>query len=44
MGRTSRFVIAAVLSLSLAQVTARAEEEKFGEVNFPISCSPAAQG
>jgi hypothetical protein len=44
MRRTSHFLLAAALSLSLAQADARAEEEKFGEVNFPISCGPAAQG
>src|SRR6266700_1087280 len=31
------------LAIFLAQPAARAQEEKFGEVNFPISCSAAAQ-
>jgi len=44
MRRTSQFLVATALSLSLAQAAAASEEEKFGEVNFPISCSPAAQG
>src|SRR6266566_1746161 len=43
MGRTPHFLIAAALSLSLTHPAAGAEEEKFGEVKFPISCSPAAQ-
>ena len=43
MRRTSHFLVAAVVFLSLAQAAARAEEEQFGEVNFPISCSPTAQ-
>jgi hypothetical protein len=42
MRRTSHFLFAAAFSLALVPA-AGAEEEKFGEVNFPISCSPAAQ-
>jgi tetratricopeptide (TPR) repeat protein len=42
MRRTSHLLSAAALCLSLVPA-AGAEEEKFGEVNFPISCSPAAQ-
>jgi tetratricopeptide (TPR) repeat protein len=44
MRRTSHLFVAGAVLLSLAQSAARAEEEKFGDVNFPISCSPAAQG
>jgi hypothetical protein len=32
-----------VVAIFLAQPAARAQEEKFGEVHFPISCSAAAQ-
>jgi hypothetical protein len=44
----ARFGIARVLFASavialLDHAAARATEERFGEVNFPISCSPAAQ-
>src|ERR1700730_228204 len=39
----SRAVIVWSLAIFLAQPAARAQEEKFGEVNFPISCSAAAQ-
>src|SRR5262249_10371004 len=42
MRRTSHFLFAAAFSLSLVPA-AGAGEEKFGEVNFPISCSAAAQ-
>ena len=38
----ARIGIAALL-LALLQPAAQAEEERLGEVNFPISCSPAAQ-
>lgn len=44
MRRTSHLLVAAALSLSFVHAAGGAEEEKFGEVNFPISCSPAAQG
>jgi tetratricopeptide (TPR) repeat protein len=39
----SRGVFAWSLAIFLAHPTARAQEEQFGEVNFPISCSAAAQ-
>jgi hypothetical protein len=38
----SRGIVAWSLAIFLAQPAARAQEEKFGEVNFPISCSAAA--
>jgi hypothetical protein len=41
--RLSHVLSASALLLLLAQPTARAQEEKFGEVNFPISCSAGAQ-
>src|SRR5262245_52018161 len=40
---TSRGILIWSLAIFLAQPGARAQEEKFGEVNFPISCSAAAQ-
>jgi hypothetical protein len=43
VARTSHLLLAAVVSLSCARSAAGAAEEKFGAVNFPISCSPAAQ-
>src|SRR4030081_1062283 len=39
----SRAVVVWSVAIFLAQPAARAQEEKFGEVNFPISCSAAAQ-
>jgi hypothetical protein len=39
----SRGIVAWSLAIFLVQPAARAQEEKFGEVNFPISCSAAAQ-
>ena len=39
----SRGIFVWSLAIFLAQPAARAQEEKFGEVNFPISCSAAAQ-
>lgn len=39
----SRGLLVWPLALFLIQSAARAEEEKFGEVDFPISCSAAAQ-
>src|ERR1043165_7083918 len=39
----SRGIIVCSLAISLTHSAARAQEEKFGEVNFPISCSAAAQ-
>src|SRR6266567_943525 len=39
----SRGIFVWSLAIFLAQPTALAQEEKFGEVNFPISCSAAAQ-
>src|SRR5689334_12992133 len=43
MSLISRAIIVWPLAIFLAQPAARAQEEKFGEVNFPISCSSAAQ-
>ena len=37
------FSSASTLIALLSQAVARATEERLGEVNFPISCSPAAQ-
>src|SRR5580704_5001436 len=39
----SRAVVVWSLAIFLAQSGARAQEEKFGEINFPISCGAAAQ-
>src|SRR6266566_6442268 len=39
----SRGIFVWSLAIFLAQPAARAQEEKFGEVNFPISCSAGAQ-
>src|ERR1700719_531868 len=39
----SRAVVVWSLAIFLAQPAARAQEEKFGEINFPIACSAAAQ-
>jgi len=39
----SRGIFVCSLAIFLAQPAARAQEEKFGEVNFSISCSAAAQ-
>ena len=39
----SRAVVVWSLAIFLAQSAARAQEEKFGEINFPISCGAAAQ-
>src|ERR1700757_2942252 len=39
----SSAVVVWSLAIFLAQPAARAQEEKFGEVNFPVSCSAAAQ-
>src|SRR3981189_2745613 len=41
--RISRILLAATLIATLGPAVARANEERLGEVNFPISCSPAAQ-
>jgi hypothetical protein len=41
--RTARVLLASTLIAPLSQAVARANEERLGEVNFPISCSPAAQ-
>ena len=41
--RTSHVLCAWVLIGLLFQPTARAQEEKLGDVNFPISCSASAQ-
>ena len=39
----SRAVVVGSFAVFLAQPAARAQEENFGEINFPISCSAAAQ-
>jgi len=44
MGRASHCIAAAALLLALAHPAAGSEDERFGEVDFPVSCSPAAQG
>jgi tetratricopeptide (TPR) repeat protein len=41
--RIARVLLASTLIVPLSQAVARANEERLGEVNFPISCSPAAQ-
>jgi tetratricopeptide (TPR) repeat protein len=41
--RIARFLFGSTLIALLSQGAVRANEERFGEVNFPISCSPAAQ-
>ena len=41
--RIARVLLASTLIAPLSQAVARADEERLGEVNFPISCSPAAQ-
>jgi tetratricopeptide (TPR) repeat protein len=41
--RASQAMFAALLGMLLVQPGARANDERFGEVNFPISCSAAAQ-
>ena len=41
--RIARVLLASTLIAPLSQAVARANEERLGEVNFPISCSPAAQ-
>jgi len=41
--RIAGFLLGSTLIASLSQGTVRANEEQFGEVNFPISCSSAAQ-
>jgi hypothetical protein len=41
--RIAGFLFRSALIALLSQGAARANEERFGEVNFPISCSPAAQ-
>ena len=43
MSVVSRAIIVWLLAIFLAPPSARAQDGKFGEVNFPISCSPAAQ-
>ena len=43
MARISPGLFASTLWLLLAPPVAQAQEEKFGEVNFPISCGAAAQ-
>src|SRR5690242_21750616 len=40
---TSQTLFASVLGVLLIQGCARANEERFGEVDFPISCSSTAQ-
>ena len=41
--RIARVLFASSLLALLNTTVARAAEERLGEVNFPISCSPAAQ-
>jgi hypothetical protein len=41
--RVSHVLFGSALLLFLAHPSARAEEEKFGKVNFPISCSAETQ-
>jgi tetratricopeptide (TPR) repeat protein len=41
--RIARVLLASTLIAPLSQAIASANEERLGEVNFPISCSPAAQ-
>src|SRR6476620_5640096 len=41
--RITRVLVASALVALVTQAIARANEERLGEVNFPISCSPAAQ-
>jgi hypothetical protein len=41
--RIARLVVISALIAPLAQTVVRANEERLGEVSFPISCSPAAQ-
>src|SRR3981189_4018021 len=41
--RIARLVFISTLIAPLDQTVARAAEERLGEVDFPISCSPAAQ-
>ena len=41
--RISHVLVTSAIVGSLLQLAARAQEEKLGEVNFPISCSAAAQ-
>ncbi|HSJ42004.1 MAG TPA: hypothetical protein VK955_13260, partial [Xanthobacteraceae bacterium] len=41
--RISHVLVTSALVGSLLQLAATAQEEKFGEVNFPISCSATAQ-
>jgi tetratricopeptide (TPR) repeat protein len=41
--QNARILFATILAALLSQGTARADEERLGEVNLPISCSPAAQ-
>src|SRR3954462_15409612 len=41
--RIARVLLASTLIVPLSQAIASANEERLGEVNFPISCSPAAQ-
>src|SRR5262249_38021139 len=41
--RTSRLLFTSALVALLVQPAARAQQEKFGEVSFPVSCSAAAQ-
>src|ERR1700704_648538 len=41
--RISHVIVASAIVGSLLQLAARAQEEKLGEVNFPISCSATAQ-
>jgi hypothetical protein len=41
--RIARALFTSALLLVVAEPAARAQKERFGEVNFPISCSAGAQ-
>jgi hypothetical protein len=41
--RTTRALFTSGILLALAQPAARAQQERFGDVNFPVSCSAGAQ-
>src|SRR5262249_3630531 len=43
MTRSSRLLFASALVGLIVQSPARAQEQKFGRVNFPVSCSAEAQ-
>ena len=41
--RIARVLVASTLIALVSQAIARANDERLGEVDFPISCGPAAQ-